>query len=156
MYFKFFDKCQSFISIYLYNLKLKLSFIGNGTLNAAFDGTDLDLSIRDGFVKYECSKDTDTLCYFLALNGSNHKVCQFDYTSTGSISLTEPSISTYSLVSFTPITGENIIVAGFDASSTPHKFILYSSNHSSTSVNWAVETNATGKLRDLCYNGKCI
>ena len=147
MCFKFSNLCQFFLSIYSYNLRLKLALIGDGSLSATYQATSLELPSQDGFPKFECSKDPDTSCYFLAVNTSSHKVCLFDYTSPGSINFTEPSNSNYSLVSHTPITGGNIIVSGIDPSSTPHKFILYSSNHSGSTVNWSVEANATGKLR---------
>ena len=105
---------------------------------------------NEGFGKFVCSKDTDTLCYFLALNMSDYKVCLFDYTNTGNINFTEPSNTNYHLTSLTPISGENIIVTGYDTTTGNNKFILYCSNHTSTSVNWSVETNVTGKRRDLC------
>ena len=95
-----------------------------------------------------CSKTTDTNCYFTAENASDSndvKVCKFDFTNAGTVSYTQHNNTDYAYSDIAPVDGDNIIVSGFDNTSNPNKFVFYSSNHSSSSVNWAVKADTFGK-----------
>ena len=97
---------------------------------------------------FSCSKTTDTNCFFNAVNASDTndlKVCKFDFTNTATVSFTQSNDTSYFISDLAPVDADNVIVNGFKASVTPQKFVFYSSNHSSTSVNWAVEGDTFGK-----------
>ena len=120
-------------------------------MNIAKDCSDLVL-ISNSLVAYQdilsCSKATDTNCYFTAENALDRndvKVCKFDFTNKGTVSYTEHNNTDYAYSDIAPVDAENIIVSAFDTASTPNKFVFYSSNHSSTSVNWAVIADTFGK-----------
>ena len=141
---------------------LKLSnieflFIGDGSMNIAKDCSNLVLT-SDSSVFYQdilsCSKTTDTNCYFTAENvssSSDVKVCKFDFTNTGTVTFTEHNNTSYVYSDIAPVDADNIIVSAFDTASTPNKFVFYSSNHSSTNVNWAVIADTFGKYLHLFY-----
>lgn len=95
-----------------------------------------------------CSRTTDTNCFFTAVNPSDtsdRRVCKFDFTNTENISYTQHNDSNYVISDLAPVDADNIIVNGFDGGSNPNKFLFYSTNHSSTSINWAVEADTFGK-----------
>ena len=147
------------IDIFIETFKLsniEFLFIGDGSMNIAKDCSDLNL--RTGSGDYQdilsCSKTTDTNCYFTAENvssSSDVKVCKFDFTNIGNVSYTEHNNTGYVYSDIAPVDGDNIIVSGFDTASTPQKFVFYSSNHSSTSVNWVVIADTFGKYSSSFY-----
>ena len=153
------------IDIFIETFKLsniEFLFIGDGSMNIAKDCSDLKL--ETGFSFYQdilsCSKTTDTNCYFTAENASDRndvKVCKFDFTNTGTVSYTEHNNTDYVYSDIAPVDADNIIVSGFDTASNPQKFVFYNSNHSSTSVNWAVIADTFGKYSHLfCPQISCI
>ena len=139
--------------IFIEILKLSNSeflFIDDGSMNIAKDCSGLKL--QAGYIFHQdilsCSKTTDTNCYFTAENvssSSDVKVCKFDFTNIGNVSYTEHNNTGYVYSDIAPVDGDNIIVSGFDSTSNPNKFVFYSSNHSSSSVNWAVKADTFGK-----------
>ena len=141
------------IDIFIETFKLsniEFLFIGDGSMNIAKDCSDLKLQTGSGSYQdiLSCSKTTDTNCYFTAENASlssDVKVCKFDFTNTGTVSYTEHNNTDYAYSDIAPVDGDNIIVSGFDSTSNPNKFVFYSSNHSSSSVNWAVKADTFGK-----------
>ena len=120
-------------------------------MNIAKDCSDLVLASNSSIFYQDilsCSKTTDTNCYFTAENvssSSDVKVCKFDFTNIGNVSYTEHNNTGYVYSDIAPVDGDNIIVSGFDSTSNPNKFVFYSSNHSSSSVNWAVKADTFGK-----------
>ena len=153
------------VYIFIYTLKLSNSeflFIGDGSMSIAKDCSDLKLETGSG--RYQnilsCSKTADTKCYFTAENASDSsdiKVCKFDFTNTGSVSYTQHNNTDYEISDIAVVDADNIIVSAFNAATTPDEFIFYSSNHSSTSVSWAVKADAFGKYSHLfCSQISCI
>ena len=129
-------------------------FIGDGSINIAKNCSDLVL--HSGSVNYQdilsCSKTTDTNCYFIAENytvDTNIKVCKFDFTSTGNISYTQHNSTRIVYSDIATVDAENIIVSGLEIFSNPQQFVFYSTNHSSTSVNWVVIADTFGKYLSL-------
>ena len=99
-----------------------------------------------------CSKTIETNCYFTVenfLDSNDVKVCKFDFTSIETVSFTQHNNTDYAISDIAPVDDDNIIVSAFDTASTPNKFVFYSSNHSSTSVNWAVIADTFGKYLHL-------
>ena len=137
-------------------------FIDDGSMNIAKDCSVPKLTSRIGTYTniLSCSKTTDTNCYFTAENDSDRddiKVCKFDFTNTGTVSYTNHDNTDYRISNIAVVDADNIIVSAFDIASTPNKFVFYSSNHSSTSVNWAVIADAFGKYFHLfCPQISCI
>ena len=136
-------------------LKTQSCFIGDGSMNIAKDCSDLVLTSNSS-VDYQdilsCSKTTDSNCYFTAENASDSndvKVCKFDFLNTGTVFYTKHNYTVYKISDIAPVDADNIIVSAFDATSTPNRFVFYSSNHSSTSVNWAVRADTFGKYLHL-------
>ena len=107
-----------------------------------------NLEGNDYQTTFTCSKDTDTNCYFTGNNPfvSTRKIAiKFDYNSTGNYSFASVNDTNIYFNSITPVDTENVIVAGFDASATTHKYVYFSSNFSSNETNWIVEANTFGK-----------
>ena len=95
---------------------------------------------------FMCSGTTETICFFLALRTQDgrRKVCKFDFANPSHINCSHSSDANHLITSVTPIDDNNVIACGFNTNVDPNKFIFYSSNHSSTNVNWAIEANTFG------------
>ena len=136
--------------------------IGDGSINVSKQASSLKL--HSGSAEFQdilsCSRTTNTNCYFTAENSFNSddiRVCKFDFTNTGTISFTQHNNTDYAISDIAPVDGDNVIVSAFDTASTPNKFVFYSSNHSSTSVNWVVIADTFGKYSSsFCPQISCI
>ena len=119
-------------------------YANNGTtiLRKVLDSLEILDAYRTNFV---CSgtEDSSNICFFLGLGtqDSNQKVWKFDFANPSYLIYTDSNDTNHQLTSVTPIDDDNVIVSGYDPTTTPQKFIIYSSNFSSTSMNWAVEAN---------------
>ena len=75
-----------------------------------------------------------------------NKICRFDFANPSQVNYTTSNEGDQVLTGIAPVDDSNIIVSGYiipteDAPS----YVFYSSNFSSTSKNWAIETELDGK-----------
>ena len=117
----------------------KFHFIDNGTVNFSKNCSSLAVPSLEYQARLICSKNNDNICFFLGGNTNGNKICKFNFANPSQINYTDSS----RLVSgIAPVDENNVIASGYHFNEGPPAFIFFSSNHSSTSPNWAIDREA--------------
>ena len=93
-----------------------------------------------------CSSNTESICYFIVRNSSDEndqKACQVDFSSGVTNPYATLNSSDYRLSSIAALNDTHVIVAGFEAVTTPGKYFFHNLDFPNNATIWAVESTAT-------------
>ena len=132
----------------IYCLAFNFIFLDTGTISSSSQDSATLYNDDDHKSNMECTGTSDSICYTLArFSGALYPLIYrnvFSNLNSGSNDLVRYT-TTIHLSSINTIVDEELIVAGFDKSSSPHAHIFFRINMTAETQSWAKTVAPLGK-----------